>query len=53
MPEFTEGPPRYFQPICIRFDEGRLAWPGDYVEVPESEATPGLRVVDESRRPIQ
>ena len=45
----SEGPPRYYLPICIRTPLGFLGGPSGYMEVDEDERDRGPVIVETER----
>ncbi len=46
----TEGPPRYYLPICILTNIGYSGGPSGYMEIPKSEVTRGYILVDKREK---
>jgi len=49
MPDYREGPPRYFRPVCVRTPQGFVGGPSGYHEVSEKEAKGAGPIVIDTR----
>lgn len=44
MNELTEGPPRYYRPVCIKWPAGFIGGPSAYEETEDKDCGP--KIVD-------